>query len=121
LKGQLWKVRLSEPARTDIREIFRWTGERFGNAQANAYGEHILDALDALRHGPKISGVRARPDIAQGLYTFHISRNRRRGRHVILFRIGQDQGQLLIVIGRILHDSMDMARHLPPDEPDDER
>jgi toxin ParE1/3/4 len=120
LKGQRWRVRLSEPARADIREIFRWTADRFGEAQANAYGDIILAALDALRRGPKIVGVRARPDIARGLYTLHVSRNRRRGRHIVLFRLGQDSGQLIIVVGRILHDSMDIARHLPSDIAEEE-
>jgi toxin ParE1/3/4 len=115
LKGQHWKVRLSEPARNDIREIFRWTAERFGDAQANAYGELIFAALDRLRQGPRTLGARARPDIAQGFYTLHVSRNRRRGRHIVLFRLAQEQGQPLIVVGRILHDSMDIVRHLPPE------
>jgi len=65
-------------------------------------------------------GVRARADIAPGLYTLHISRNRRRGRHIILFRLAQEQGQPLIVVGRILHDSMDIVRHLPPEAEENE-
>jgi toxin ParE1/3/4 len=115
LKEQHWRVRLSEPARDDIREIFRWTAERFGGAQADAYGELILTGLDRLRQGPRTVGARARPDIAQGFYTLHISRNRRRGRHIILFRLAQEQGQPIVVVGRILHDAMDIVRHLPPE------
>jgi toxin ParE1/3/4 len=115
LRGQRWRVRLSEPASADIREIFRWTADRFGEAQANAYGDILLAALDALCRGPRTVGVSARPDIAQGLYTLHVSRNRRRGRHIILFRLGQDRGQPLGIVDRVLHDSMDIARHLPSD------
>ena len=115
MRGQHWRVRLSEPARADIREIFRWTADRFGDAQANAYGELIFAALDRLRGGPRTLGVRARIDIARGLYTLHVSRNRRRGRHIILFRLAQEQGQPVIVVGRILHDAMDIVRYLPPE------
>jgi plasmid stabilization system protein ParE len=44
-----------------------------------------------------------------------MSRNRRRGRHIILFRLAQEQGQPIVVVGRILHDAMDIVRHLPPE------
>jgi toxin ParE1/3/4 len=111
-----WRIRLSGPAQADIREIYRWTVGRFGVSQADAYLSLIDVALEALREGPQILGVRTRPEIAPGTYTLHIGRNRRRGRHLILFRIGERGGRPLIAVGRILHDSMDLIRHLSADD-----
>jgi toxin ParE1/3/4 len=111
-----WRVRLSGPAQADVREIYRWTIGRFGVAQADAYLSLIDAALDALREGPEILGVRARSEIAPGLYTFHVGRGRRRGRHLVLFRVGEQGGRPLIAVGRILHDSMDIASHIPTDD-----
>ena len=111
-----WRVRLSGPAQEDIREIYRWTVGRFGVAQADAYLSLINEALDALREGPQTLGVRPRSEIATGLHTFHVGRNDRRGRHLILFRVGEHNGRPLVAVGRILHDSMDIVRHLPVDD-----
>jgi len=38
-----------------------------------------------------------------------------KGRHFVLFRIGHDQDrEEVIEILRLLHDAMDLPRHLPP-------
>jgi toxin ParE1/3/4 len=71
----------------------------------------LADALKALSGGPTVIGVRARADIRANFYTLHVARGRRRGRHFILFREERET----IVVLRILHDAMELARHLPPD------
>ena len=116
-----WRVRLSGPAQADIREIYRWTVGRFGVAQADVYLDVLNAALDELYGGPAVLGARERHDIAAGLYSLHVARNRNRGRHIILFRVEWDGGGPLIVVGRILHESMDIARHFPTDEPNQGR
>lgn len=116
MNRQRWIVRLSGPARADVREILRWTAEHFGEAQASAYEAAIFAALDALRRGPSVVGVRARPDISRGIYTLHTSRYRRRARHIILFRLARERDGPIIVVGRILHEAMDLTLHLTPDQ-----
>jgi len=40
-------------------------------------------------------------------------RQGRKGRHIVLFRVGPDQDREAIEVLRILHDAMDLQRHLP--------
>lgn len=61
-----WRVRLSASAETDFRSILRWTAQRFGEAQANAYQDVLADAIAALADGPEVPGARKRDDIARG-------------------------------------------------------
>ena len=113
-----WPVRLAAAAETDFREIVRWTAERFGADQARVYAETLSAALEALTAGPDIAGVRAREDIGAGLFTIHVARGGRRGRHFVLFRTGNDGDCDTIDVLRILHDAMDLPRHVPPPRED---
>ena len=107
-----WTIRLSDTAETDYDDILRWTAERFGAAQAASYGVMLADALTRLERGPGIAGARRRDEIGAGLHTLHSGR---RGRHIILFRIGGDKDRTIDVL-RLLHDAMDLARHVPPED-----
>lgn len=109
-----WLVRLTAAAEADIQDILRWTVAQFGEAQARSYAETLSAALEALAVGPTIIGAKARNDIARGLFTLHVARNGRKGRHFVMFRIGRDQGREVIEVLRLLHDAMDLPRHLPP-------
>jgi toxin ParE1/3/4 len=51
-----------------------------------------------------------RDDIVPGLRVLHVGRSGRRGRHFLIYRAAGDRE---IEIIRILHDSMDLRRHLP--------
>jgi toxin ParE1/3/4 len=106
-----WGVRLSFEAESDIAHILAYTRETFGEAQARIYQETLIDALMDLSHGPEPAGSRARDDISPGLRSLHVARKDRKGRHFILYRPSDD---FKIDILRLLHDSMDLARHLPP-------
>jgi toxin ParE1/3/4 len=86
-RADRWRVNITRVADSDIREIHRWTEEHFGTAQANAYSGAIAAAIAALLAGPEAPGARPRPDIQAGLYTMHLSRFRRRARHLVVFRI----------------------------------
>ncbi len=107
-----WRIRLAAPAETDFRRIIGYTEEQFGARQAAVYRALIRDALVTLEHGPDIPGSVARDDIHAGLRTYHIARRGKRARHFILYRAGD--GHIIDVI-RILHDAMDLARHVPGD------
>lgn len=111
--GQRWNVRLTASAEADFREILRWTLAQFGEAQARAYAETLSAALESLTAGPSITGARERHEIANGLCTLHVARKERKGRHFVMFRIGHEHGREVIEVLRLLHDAMDLARHVP--------
>ena len=109
--SRLWKVRLGRQAERDYMEIVQWTTRGFGAAQAEAYADTVSLALQALADGPKITGAKTRDEISVGTHTLHVARHGRKGRHFVVFRIGK--GQTIDVL-RLLHDSMDLARHIEP-------
>ena len=109
-----WRIRLTAAAEDDFRGILLWTLARFGEAQALVYAGTLSRALAALADGPTVLGARARDDIAKGLFTLHVAREGRKGRHLVLFRVGRDQGEEVIEVLRLLHDAMDLPRHVPP-------
>lgn len=112
---QHWRIRLSGAAETDFKNILAWSVDEFGEAQARRYGETLSFALEALTEGPDVAGSRKREDITEGLMTLHVARKRRNARHILLYRIGRDAESCTVDILRILHDSMDLARHVPMD------
>jgi toxin ParE1/3/4 len=109
-----WTVRLTATAQADFQDIIRWTSAQFGPGQAQVYAGTLSAALEALANGPRIGGARARDDIAKGLFTLHVARGGRKGRHFVMFRIGDDPDREVIDVLRLLHDVMDLPRHLPP-------
>lgn len=109
-----WPVRLTAAAEADFQDILRWTLEHFGEPQARVYAETLSTAVEALADGPTVIGAKTRDDIARGLYTLHVARQGRKGRHFVLFRVGHDQEREVIEVLRLLHDAMDLPRHVPP-------
>ena len=114
LAAQRWTVRLSAAAETDYRQIVRWTLQNFGPTQATDYAALLTAALQALCAGPNIIGVKAREEIGANIWTLHVARQGQKGRHFILFRVSRFQKRQVIDVLRLLHDSMDLQRHLPP-------
>jgi len=100
---------LSDTAEADYDEILRWTAGRFGAAQAASYGRLLAASLARLERGPTIAGVRRRDAIGPNVCTLHVGRG---GRHVVLFRVSSERNRTIDVL-RILHDAMDLARHVP--------
>jgi toxin ParE1/3/4 len=112
-----WPVRLATAAENDLRQILAWTSANFGEAQARIYAETLSVALEALVDGPAILGAEKRPDIGRGISTLHVARHGRKGRHFVMFRVGRHQDQDVIDVLRVLHDTMDLQRHMPPESP----
>jgi toxin ParE1/3/4 len=110
---RIWTVRLSAAAEADFRQILRWTVDHFGSAQARIYAETLSTALKDLCAGPSIIGVKERPEIGSNIWTLHVARNGRKGRHFIMFRVGAAQDSKVIDVLRLLHDGMDLAKHMP--------
>ena len=106
----MWAVRLAEKAEHDLLDALVWTTDQFGALQADDYLETLTLALEALTDGPNIVGSKVRDDIGLGIRTLHVARLGRKGRHFVVFRIADAQ---TIDVIRLLHDSMDLAKHLP--------
>ena len=107
-----WRIRLSDVAERDFEHILETTLATFGERQLEAYRLTLIEALAALEAGPNIFGSKARNDILPDLRTLRVARKGRRGRHLILYRAAPDN---IINISRILHERMDLARHLSPE------
>lgn len=109
-----WVVRTTAAAKTDFEKILRWTSNEFGAHQAQTYLATLTQALEDLCGGPDIIGSKALGDFAPGIHTLHVARKGRTGRHFVVFRFHSCQGHNVMEVLRILHDSMDLTRHLPP-------
>jgi toxin ParE1/3/4 len=106
MRGRRWRVRISDAARDDLGEIMRWTTENFGAEQARRYKSVILATADELSGGPEPLGHR----VVGGLRALYVARRGRRGRHFLLYRV---LDETTIEVSRILHDQMDLQRHVP--------
>jgi toxin ParE1/3/4 len=116
------RFRLSPLAERDIEAILAWTHEHFGERGRLRYEALLVRAIQDVADDPMRAGSLARPELAPGARTYHLrlSRDRivpasqrvRRPRHFLLYRARQDEP---VEIGRVLHDGMDLARHLPDD------
>lgn len=117
------RLRLAAAARADIDGILRASATVFGATARARYGALISTGLADLRADPLRTGARARPEIGEGLRTYHLSHCRRRAaaggrrvgapRHLRLYRIEPDGA---VAVLRVLHDAMELAGHLPRDE-----
>lgn len=108
--NSVWRVRLTSQAELDLINIVRWTVVNFGARQAELYAETLMQAMETLNGGPEILGAKVRDEIEQGIRTLHVNRQGRKGRHFVVFKVAD--GQIIEVL-RLLHDSMDLARHVP--------
>ena len=117
----MFRYRLSEAAQGDVLDILAWTDEQFGEAARLRYESLIVAALRDLARQPDRPGSLARPELGAGVRSWHLRLSRehvkpgegivRRPRHFLVYRMEPD----LIVVGRVLHDAMELARHLDPD------
>lgn len=92
---------LTAAARKDVIEIGRFTTGKWGKRQRDKYLKQLDDAFKLLGRQPEI-GTDAndiRPEY----------RKYNQGSHTIFYRAGTDSK---IVVIRILHNSMDVERHL---------
>ena len=105
-----WTVRLTAAAEDDFEDVVQWTRDRFGEAQALVYAETVSIAIEALCEGPSVIGAKSRDEILKGLFSLHTARQGRKGRHFVMYRIAS-AGDAIEVL-RILHDSMDLPRHV---------
>ena len=106
-----WTVKLSDAAGKDFQGIVEWTAENLGETQALIYSETLTLALESLAEGPSLVDAKQRDEILKGLRSLHVERQGRKGRHFIMFRVAGGDRKVIEVL-RVLHDSMDLSRHL---------
>ena len=105
-----WTVRLVAVSERDYLEVIQRSAQDFGPLQAEVYAQTLALALDALReNGPLTIGVKPREDIGAGIFTLHAARFKRKASHFLVFRVLEIR---TIEVLRILHDRMDLARHI---------
>ena len=119
----MFRYRLSQAAQGDVLDILAWTHEQFGEAARLRYESLIVAALRDVAGQPDRPGSLARPELGAGVRSWHLRLSREhmnpglgvvgRPRHFLVYRT--EPG--LVVVGRVLHDAMEVARHMGPDAP----
>ncbi len=113
--------RVTDAAKQDFRTVLRETLERFGTHQREAYKRLIAKAVTMVAEDPGRGGSRDRGTVVPGLRAFHLETAAgRRGAasHFLYYAVERpSDGSTRVVILRLLHESMEPARHLadPPD------
>jgi toxin ParE1/3/4 len=117
-------VILSPSAKADLREVLEWTLEKFGLRAAKRYRALLKQALVDIAENPERPGSQERPELGQGVFVYHVRLSRKRAqsrfgpvgnpRHFAVYR--SRGNRTVIEIIRILHDSRDLARHVPHDQ-----
>ena len=92
---------LTLKAREDLGEIWSYTAEKWSEAQADRYFEMIIETCRKMSRGmfPVRHYLAVHPEILGA----------KAGRHVIFFKT-LEAGQVQVI--RILHESMDLDRHM---------
>jgi toxin ParE1/3/4 len=94
------QYKLSPAATQDLENIWQYTEQQWGAAQAEFYVDTLLTAFTRLADSPLAAP--SCEHIRAGYRRSHVER------HMIYFR-AVDLG---IIVIRILHDRMDAARHI---------
>lgn len=112
--------RLTHAAQADIVAILAWSDEQFGEEARKRYEALIATAIrDAASRGDD-TGHTIRPELGDGVFSWHLAQSRarlpgkvvHRPRHFLICRRDGD----VLVIGRILHDAMELHRHVDPQQ-----
>jgi toxin ParE1/3/4 len=109
-------VVLSPAARQDIENLLLWSLDKFGADAAQRYRKLLIQALRDIEADPMRPGSRTRPELHKDARIYFLSSSRasvegkrvKAPRHFLLYRVRSNR----LEVGRILHDSRDLARHL---------
>lgn len=112
------RYRLTDAAQADIVSILAWSHEQFGQEARQRYEALIAAAIRDAASRSDEAGQIARPELGDEVFSWHLaqSRSRSRGgtvhrpRHFLICRRDGD----VLVVGRVLHDAMELRRHLDP-------
>jgi len=104
------QLRFSSRAVQDIQDALDYTLTQFGEQKRGEYKALIRQALAEIAADPECHRAKRRPELHRDARTFHIGRVGKRARHFFVFRIAGDE---FIDVGRLLHDVMELKRHIP--------
>ena len=96
-------IRFSRDATADLQGISDYTSLQWGEDQEAFYLKQIYARLEEIRKDP--GRFRSRDELFDGCQVAPV------GRHLVFFLVKDG----IIVVSRILHQSMDFPRHLFPD------
>ncbi len=99
MSGSTQSYGLTPLARADLEDIWLYTFERWSPEQADRYHKDIIAAIESLADG-SVTGRTV--DIRDGYFKHAV------GSHLLFYRI-TDNG---LEIVRVLHQRMDVGRHL---------
>ena len=94
------RVTFSSRAKADVQGIWNYTVERWGRSQAEIYLRLIGAAVESMAADPSVG--RPCDDVRLGYRKYLV------GSHVLFYRV---TGKAIFVV-RILHQRMDIERHL---------
>ena len=97
------KVRYSNKAVEDLTSIWEYTFSEWSENQADEYYEMLISTCNRLLY-PSIISSRSYNEITDGLLGI------KAGHHLIFYDILSNDDIMII---RILHEKMDIKRHLP--------
>lgn len=113
------RLRFSDAALDDLADIREYTIAWFGSKQAERYEMLIGQAFADIEENPDRPNSKARPDLGSGFRTYRVELSRSRSGsgvksspHVVVYVDIAEHG---IGVSRVLHDSMVMSRHIPPE------
>jgi toxin ParE1/3/4 len=93
-------IRISPKAEEDLEQIYEYTADRWGLSQAEKYQDLLFDAFTRISSHNLIG--KAFKTTAYDYRQVHI------GRHLIFYRYDVEY----IIVVRVLHDKMDIAKHV---------
>lgn len=113
--------RLTSAAQSDIASILDWSEDEFGAEARNRYRSLIAAAMRDVASSESQFGCTPRPELGEGVFSWHLSQSRahspggrvrRPRRFLVCLRDGDT-----LVVGRVLHDAMDLRRHVDREQP----
>lgn len=120
------RYRLAAAARSDIARLIVHTENQFGTAARQRYQALLVTALRDIAADPECIGSTARPELGKTLRSYHLRHGRdraargnatvRRPRHLLIYRASARDR---IDIVRVLHDAMELQRHMPSSDSND--
>jgi toxin ParE1/3/4 len=112
--------RLAAAAEEDIIHLLAYIHDRFGEIARQRYEALLVAGLRDIASDPERPDSVARPDLGHAVHSYHLRHSAERARttlgrvhrprHLLLYRLAHPG---LIGVGRVLHDGMEIERHLP--------
>lgn len=96
----MYELAIQSRARRDLREIWRYTFEKWNETQADAYVFGLYNALLKLKRNPKLG--RQRWELGANYRSLAINR------HVVFYTVDES----VVRVIRLLHGRMDPDEHL---------